>query len=331
MVMEAEPMPSSDATPAVEGRVFRATYTWPMHIALCLFAAGLIGGCWLIATVDVPVDAGVVMPDSPWMVALGWGPGVMTLVLAAPFFALRAQRERVVVDNTRAVITDWRRRERTVRWQDVERVRLFGWRGLPRHSWIELRTRTAAGTSHLYVPDLITERDALLAEAIARANLHKARAGWLEVVYERPSLSPVRPATTTTGRARSPTWAGAERQWPLSGRPSGWTRSAVWRRAPIATSSPSRARPRSRHWWEQTARDAVRDERLGVSLGSGSPVTSLARSTYDRAVEGGSKVGPPNAGDAGGEPCAADLANASWSGVTWGEAEWSGGLTCSGG
>ncbi len=176
----------SSAEPIATGgrREFRAVYPWAVHAALCLLAAGLIAGCWLANETAPSVD-GVSGAGPPWLVTLGWGPGVLMIVLAAPFFALRVQRERVVVDGAQAVITDWRRRERTVRWQEIERVRLFGWRGLPRHSWIELRTRTPAGATYLYVPDLVAERDALLAEIIARAGLRKARAGWLEAVYSR--------------------------------------------------------------------------------------------------------------------------------------------------
>jgi hypothetical protein len=165
-----------------ERRGFRAAYTWWMHGALCLCAVGIIAGvCWPASRMDPAVA------ESPWLSVIGWGPAAVVLTFVALRFALEGSRARMVIDDAQAEITDWRGRERTVRWLDVERVRLFGWRGLPRHSWIELRTRTAAGTTYSYVPDLITERDALLAEIIARANLHKTRVGWLEAVYERPS------------------------------------------------------------------------------------------------------------------------------------------------
>jgi hypothetical protein len=189
MAPEIRPMPSTDATATADRREFPAQFGWGL-LAL---------GCAVITVIlflaSKTVDAGLsclrawgpLPPLSPWRMAPLFAAAAVDLVVAGLMAALAVAcaqedtRAGAVVAADAIEVINRRGRRTVIPWGDVQELWLVGWagpHGVP-------RTRLKTPTKVVKIPDLIREREPLMAEFIARAGLTEVQRGRFRLTYRR--------------------------------------------------------------------------------------------------------------------------------------------------
>jgi hypothetical protein len=93
-------------------------------------------------------------------------------------FVLDARRGFVHISDSGILITDWRGREKEITWHGITSLQAYG-------GW---RILVLAGEKKRYaINPWLEDRKILLDEITARAELTKARKGWLSIIYTRPT------------------------------------------------------------------------------------------------------------------------------------------------
>ncbi len=180
-------MPCTDPTAATDRREFRARFPsrlWAVGWAAVALSRGVWIAMWTIAHALDPSGE----TAGPWRFALEISVVPLFVLVLTGFSLLEARRASVLLDADGLVVTDWRRKQQRILWDDVLWLRTARWAG---RSGGVMRVGTAAGSVRFAYP--IDQPEALRQEIVARAGLAELQKGWFRLTYRRAHTSPSPP------------------------------------------------------------------------------------------------------------------------------------------
>ena len=169
-------------------RVYRVRMRWSEWCAMIVGMAFLIGLPIVVVVWDIVVEGGMGLgldeADFPGALAYMLVTGYCCCDVARSILEIR--RAAVFVSDARLVHRNWRGRESTCDWAELDGLRVTEW-----PSWVDQPAAVALLTrgTVLRLPRRLDGPEELVEEAIARAGLSMVTRAGLSTRYERPELA----------------------------------------------------------------------------------------------------------------------------------------------
>jgi hypothetical protein len=176
---KGETMSITNPLTGTDRQEFRARFPWRLYVVVWAMVVAISGSCaaiWAVARAASPSAEFA----KPLQYALALSLVPLFLLCGTGLGLLEARRASVVLEASGLAVTDWRRKERRVRWEEVLWLKTARWAG---RSGGVMRVGTATGSVRFAYP--VDRPEVLRQEIIRRAALGEPEKGWLRLTYRR--------------------------------------------------------------------------------------------------------------------------------------------------
>jgi hypothetical protein len=176
---KGETMPTTNPLTETDRQEFRARLPWRLYVVVWAMVVATHGSCFAIWAVARAASPSAEFAK-PLQYALALSVVPLFLLCGTGLGLLEARRASVVLDASGLAVTDWRRNQRRVRWEEVLWLKTARWAG---RSGGVMRVGTATGSVRFAYP--IDRPEVLRQEIIRGAGLGEPEKGWFCLTYRR--------------------------------------------------------------------------------------------------------------------------------------------------